>query len=293
MVSKEADLTGWREWIDAEMIACAQRYYPEATTLHAACRYALEGQGKRIRPLLALATHRACLGVEPSQVLLPALALEWVHTYSLVHDDLPCMDNDDLRRGRPTTHKAFDDATALLAGDALLTDAFRLIEEAPQLSEAQRLGMIGALARAAGGQGMVLGQALDMFWTGKDTYSQQDLDRIHQNKTGCLIEAACALGSWAAGSAPEHRRIAQEFGAKVGLTFQIIDDLLDTKAHIGKTSGKDAASGKLTYLRLMSVEAAEARAHQLTQEAMGLAEQLPGPKDALLELAQQLLQRQH
>ncbi len=292
MVSEVLRLNSWRSEIEASMGQWARELYPQSTRLHEACRYALEGQGKRIRPLLAFAAFAACRGSNAASLIPASLSLEWVHTYSLVHDDLPCMDNDDLRRGRPTTHKAFDEATALLVGDALLTDAFTLIDHTPELADSQKLALILTLSRAAGGQGMVYGQALDMLWTARSGYGREDLDAIHRHKTGCLIEASCVMGAIAAGATREQQSLLAKFGAHVGLAFQIIDDLLDTKTAIGKTTGKDAASGKLTYLSLMSPAEAEDRAQTLTETALACLEALPGSKEPLLALAQQLLTRQ-
>jgi farnesyl diphosphate synthase len=290
MVSFTDELETWRQAVEAELTRKRTSYYPEATRLHEACRYALEGPGKRIRPLLALGAAEA-LGGSWRNALPAAIAIEWIHTYSLVHDDLPTMDDDDLRRGRATTHKVFDEATALLVGDALLTDAFAIILGTPA-SDAQKIGMLSALASSAGGRGMVLGQALDMHWTGRPGYGQNDLDRIHELKTGCLIRAACAIGAWSAGATAAERLQLEEFGARIGLAFQIVDDLLDERSAIGKTSGKDRASGKLTYLTLMSAEEAGARAEALTFAARASLEVFGAKARPLLDLAGLLLQRQ-
>ncbi len=289
--ASEMGLDLWHKQLQNEIGKVSARLYPhyDSLPLHAACRYALDGKGKYIRPLLTLASAYMC-GAEPQNVLAPALALEWIHTYSLVHDDLPCMDDDDLRRGRATTHKVFDEATALLVGDALLTDAFFILADADFPAEA-KAGMLRILARASGGRGMVQGQALDLKWTGRSGYTQEDLDTIHQNKTGRLIEAACLLGAYAAGASSDDLERLEQFGSRIGLVFQIVDDLLDNGAGIGKTPGKDQAIGKLTYLSLMSADAARERAKRLTAEALDALSSFGGRRAALESMANRLLER--
>lgn len=284
------ELSPWLERFEAEWLSVQDRLYPESTRLHAACRYALAGQGKRIRPLLAMAAAEA-VGSDWQKALPASMALEFVHTYSLVHDDLPCMDDDDMRRGRATTHKVFDEATALLVGDALLTDSFQVLLESKHLPAPALVELVKTLSEAAGGRGMVYGQDLDMHWTGRHGFMAQDLDAIHLNKTGALIAAACAMGGLAAGASNDTASHLKTFGLKLGLAFQIIDDLLDNSATTGKSRGKDAESGKLTYLSLMSEDEAKTRAERLTEEA--LQELLPfGDQGAALRLlALKLLQR--
>ncbi len=284
------ELSPWLERFEAEWLNVQSRLYPESTRLHAACRYALAGQGKRIRPLLAMAAA-AAVDSDWQNALPASMALEFVHTYSLVHDDLPCMDDDDMRRGRATTHKVFDEATALLVGDALLTDSFQILLDSAHLSAPLALELVKTLSEAAGGRGMVYGQDLDMHWTGRSGFSAQDLDAIHLNKTGALIAAACAMGGIAGGASKENIAHLKTFGFKLGLAFQIIDDLLDKSTTTGKSQGKDAESGKLTYLSLMSGDEAKNRAERLTEEA--LQELMPfGDQGATLRLlAVKLLQR--
>lgn len=267
--------------------------YEGEQRLHQACRYALAGKGKRIRPLLTLAAARACGLGDPSGSLPAAVAVEMIHTYSLVHDDLPCMDNDDLRRGRATTHKAFDEGTALLVGDALLTDAFSLIADAPGWAPPEKAAMISILARAAGGRGMVYGQALDIAFTGQGTYTAADLDAIHSHKTGNLIEAACILGGLSASASAQQLSQLRIFGAAVGLAFQIIDDLIDEGPLTGKTPGKDKALGKLTYLSVMGASRARERALELTQRAHQALESFGEAGADLRALAAQLLHREY
>lgn len=288
----ETQLSAWAAALEVAIQKQAHCLYPETekSSLHAACRYALEGRGKYIRPLLTLASAAACGAAIEGEALSAALPLEWIHTYSLVHDDLPCMDDDDLRRGRPTTHKVFGEATALLVGDALLTDAFLLLSEL-ETTPSVKLSMLKTLAAAAGGRGMVAGQALDMKWTGQSGYGQEDLDAIHRHKTGRLIEAACLLGGYWAEASPAALEALSVYAARIGLVFQIVDDLLDDQAAIGKTPGKDQALGKLTYLSLMSREAARARAAQLTREALEALTLFGDSAACLRSLASRLLER--
>lgn len=282
----------WREQFEAALIAMKSQLYPEEQRLHQACRYALSGQGKRIRPLLCFAAAQACQGAW--QAAMPAaLALELVHTYSLVHDDLPDLDNDDWRRGRLTTHKVFDTVGALLAGDALLTDAFQILSQNEANDSHQNLALIRVLSQAAGGRGMVLGQDYDMQWTGRSGYQRSDLDRIHQHKTGALIAAACMMGAISAHASQTQLETLQKFGTTVGLAFQIVDDLLDNSNQSGKSLGKDLRAGKLTYLSLMSPFEAHSLCKQLTEEALLLASGFGQAGSALAALAGELLERQY
>lgn len=269
----------------------AHKLYPTDSSLHQACRYAMAGQGKRIRPLLLYLSYQACGGENWQALDLPALAIELVHTYSLVHDDLPCMDDDDLRRGRPTVHKAFDEATALLVGDALLTDAFHLLSYPSDLAAADQLRLLAELAQAVGGRGMVLGQALDLHWTGRGGYGQSDLDQIHRLKTGRLIAAACVMGAVAAACGDDDLTKMRSFGDCLGLAFQIRDDVLDQLPTTGKTQGKDEAQQKLTYLQMMSQREAQERALDLTGQAFAAIEHFGVAADGLRSLASALLER--
>lgn len=227
------------------------KLYPNDDILSQACRYALEGKGKRIRPLLVLLSHQL-FSENYNSAFLAAQSVEMIHTYSLVHDDLPVMDNDDYRRGRLTVHKKFDEATALLVGDALLSDAFQVLSQVgnPEISSK----MVQELSRAIGGSGMVYGQSLDLYWTGKEAYTQKDLEKIHSHKTGKLFSASLAMGAISAKADEKQVQIMREIGSKFGLVYQIIDDLIDNDENIGKTPGKDEQLKKLTYLKLMSKE---------------------------------------
>ncbi len=260
-----------------------------------AYRYALDGAGKRVRPMLVLLGNQA-MGGRIDNALPAALAVEMIHTYSLIHDDLPCMDNDSLRRGRPTLHVAFDEATALLVGDALLTDAFHVLTTGiPEMPHSPRpddaLAMVRELSSCAGGLGMVGGQAMDTYWTGRPGYLQQDLDGIHRRKTGRLIAASLALGGIGAHADETAVQALHTCGEKVGLAFQIIDDTLDETGGIGKTSGKDLAQGKLTYRAVMSRPEALAKARQLTEDALAGLKKLAPNAEELQNYIEGLLER--
>ena len=185
-----------------------------------------------------------------------------------MHDDLPSMDNDSERRGRPTTHIVFDDAMALLAGDTILTDSFSLLCSSEYLSAEQKVKAIACLSDASGKNGMCLGQGLDLYWTGKDDFSMTDLDKIHLNKTGKLISAACKLGAICANADEEKINKLEDFGLALGLAFQVIDDVIDSYEDTGKSQGKDLEQGKLTYLRLMSPEEAKQKANEITKKSL-------------------------
>jgi geranylgeranyl pyrophosphate synthase len=280
--------------------------YSHNDTLSLACRYALEGQGKRVRPRLVHLCHQI-FGNELCHALQAGLAIEFIHTYSLIHDDLPCMDNDNMRRGRPTLHVKFNEAIALLAGDALLTDAFRVLscdnprEFCPDLKQSGtplpapcRLKMIEELSLAAGSSGMVLGQALDLYWTQRQGASKNNLDQIHINKTGRLIAAACTLGALSAGvSEPSTLARFKKFGENIGIAFQIRDDLLDSAGTLGKSTNKDRDQGKLTYLSLLSSQEAQQIATDLTTEAIELMALYRDKASELIHFTQELLDRHH
>ncbi|MFW7381422.1 MAG: polyprenyl synthetase family protein [Oligoflexus sp.] len=275
---------------ETQLAQTAREIYPTSQRLHEACRYALDGQGKRIRPLLVYLSHQAAGGNWQNADPI-AIAVEMVHTYSLVHDDLPCMDNDDWRRGRETTHKVYDEATALLVGDSLLTDALNLI--AHKLRPEIAVPVLKELSFAAGGRGMVLGQDLDLFWTDRAGYCKSDLDQIHQLKTGQLIAASCAMGAMSAKGNDSVIEALRKFGSLLGLAFQITDDLLDELPGTGKSQGKDRDQNKLTYLQLMTAEEAAGITRSLTEQAFAEIKPLGRPADDLRQLAESLLQRHH
>jgi geranylgeranyl diphosphate synthase, type II len=238
-------------------------------TLFKSMNYSLLGAGKRLRPVLCIATAET-FGVAPSKVLPAAAALELIHSYSLIHDDLPIMDNDDLRRGRPTNHKVFGDATALLAGDALLTYAFELLAEPMDIPAERQLRMIRVLAHAAGAYGMVGGQQADMLAEKTDG----DLDAlrfIHVHKTAKLIQAAVLLGGLFADLSEREERALEAFGLSIGLAFQMVDDWLDVagdESVIGKPVGSDERHQKLTYPRLVGLEKTRELAQQAVEDGI-------------------------
>lgn len=260
-------------------------------------RYSLMAGGKRIRPVLTLAFCEL-FGGTAEDALPYACALEMIHTYSLIHDDLPCMDDDDLRRGRPTSHKVYGEAIALQAGDALLTDAFALAAENPHLSPATNAAAVSMLARAAGSYGMVGGQVLDLLGERADVQTDFDtLTLMHRLKTGALIRVAATLGALAAGVPAEDDRMkaADDYAAGIGMVFQIVDDILDVTGDamsLGKTPGSDAEQGKTTFLSFMTVDEARDHAARLNDKACAALSNYEN-KGFLTELACRLLGRQH
>ena len=256
--------------------------------------YALTAGGKRIRPCLAYAAAQAVAGGGDAQALdSTAAALELVHTYSLIHDDLPAMDNDDLRRGKPTLHRAFDEATAILVGDGLQALAFELIATAPLHAE-QKVAMIGELARAAGLGGMVGGQFQDISGTGHSLDLEQ-LQAMHSMKTGALIRASVVLGALAAGASPDQLAALTLYSEHIGLAFQVVDDMLDvegTTAALGKTQGKDAAANKTTYVSLLGLAGARESAEHLLGGALEALEDFGPEADMLRGLARFVVNRQ-
>ena len=266
--------------------------------LHQAIRYVCLNGGKRFRAMLVYACGELA-GATPAQLDAPAAAVEMIHAYSLVHDDLPAMDDDDLRRGRPTCHIAYDEATAILAGDALQTLAFEILCTDPALavSAERRLRMIETLARATGPGGMAGGQALDMAAAGSAELVQDcaQLRRIHELKTGALIRAAARLGGLAAAQANEEwlARL-DEYAASVGLAFQIVDDILDVAAAgetLGKRGGADRRMQKATYVSVLGVEKARAEAQKLSWNAIETAASLGDNTRFLEQLAQFVVNR--
>lgn len=242
--------------------------WPAHGRLQEAMAYSLLSGGKRIRPVLTLEVCRL-FGGDPEQALPFACGLEMVHTYSLIHDDLPCMDDDDLRRGKPTNHKVFGECMAVLAGDGLLTAAFETLASA-DLTPAQLVRGVQCLSRAAGPAGMVGGQVLDTDGEGK-ALSYEEITQIERLKTGCMIEAAARLGAIAAGGTRWQEGDAAQYAKSIGLAFQIRDDLLDVlgdEAEFGKPIGSDAANEKSTFVTLKGVEGCQKLIDELTEEAM-------------------------
>lgn len=243
-----------------------------------AIQYALEGEGKLVRPTLVFLGGRLFSDKAEDSLGKTALAVEMVHTYSLIHDDLPCMDDDDLRRGRPTLHVQFDEYSALLAGDGLLTDAFSILTKLP-IDASSIVDCVRILSESAGSFGMIEGQSIDLAHTGKTPVSQKidTLELMHTLKTGYLLGASLALGAAAAGAPRPMQESLSSFGKKIGLAFQIKDDFLDSQEGVGKSLGKDAEQGKLTFATEFSSDVGEKRVAGLTAEAQNqLSEDLRG-----------------
>jgi geranylgeranyl pyrophosphate synthase len=267
----------------------------EPRDLVRAMRYAVLGGGKRLRPLLVYAAGGA-LGASPDMLDVPACAVELIHAYSLVHDDLPSMDDDDLRRGRPTCHIAFGEATAILAGDALQALAFEILaSQTPRTIGAEtRLEMLRILGAACGAQGMAGGQAIDLGAVGKNL-DLPTLESMHAHKTGALIRASVRLGALSAGCAdPEMLDALERYGHAVGLAFQVRDDILDVEGEtqaLGKTAGKDAASAKPTFPSVIGMEASREHLRELVDEALTALQPLGARAAPLAELARYVAER--
>ena len=282
------------------METALDRVLPPATItperLHDAMRYVALGGGKRVRPMLAFAAGEA-VGADPERVAPAACAVELIHVYSLTHDDLPCMDDDDLRRGKPTCHVQFDEATALLVGDALQSLAFEVLA-APDASQDARVQveMLARLTRASGSRGMAGGQAVDLYSTGQ-ALDMAELEFMHIHKTGALIQAAVLLGALSGGALESGARSGLERYARcVGLAFQVMDDVLDAEtdtATLGKTAGKDAAQGKATYLTLMSTKEARAYAADLIADAEQAISPFGPAGRRLSEIARFIVERRY
>ncbi len=293
--------SSFQSWMKARQADCEsalQQYLPSATTtparLHQAMRYAsLEG-GKRVRPLLVYAAG-AMFEASPALLDRAAVAVELIHAYSLVHDDMPCMDNDVLRRGKPTVHVQYDEATALLVGDALQAQAFQILAEADAAAEA-KLAMLSLLARAAGSEGMCGGQAIDLASVGL-ALQRAELEQMHRLKTGAILRASVFLGALAGKqlTAAEYQAL-DAYAAAIGLAFQVVDDVLDAvadSATLGKTAGKDAAQNKPTYVSLMGLAGAQQLARDLQAQAhaaLAIFADRPG-RHYLLDLADLVVQR--
>ncbi|MFC3853787.1 polyprenyl synthetase family protein [Salinispirillum marinum] len=270
--------------------AYLSRHSASSQQLQAALNYAMQVGGKHVRPLLVMAAAQS-VGCADDAWLVPATAVEMIHTYSLIHDDLPAMDDDEWRRGRPTMHIAFDEATAILAGDALQSMAFALLSDASltQRSATHQLAWVHTLAKAAGQQGMVDGQALDLSAEGS-TLTLAELEALHRRKTGCLIEAAVLMGGQCAPAQPSQEivKALSRYAQSIGLAFQIIDDILDVTSDtetLGKDAGSDFANEKATYVSLLGIEEARKKAEALHAEALSALECLPSDTTALRALA--------
>ncbi len=262
--------------------------------IHEAMRYSLQAGGKRLRPVLVLASAKLFKPNVTEHALPAAVAVECVHTYSLIHDDLPCMDNDDLRRGRPTAHKKFDEATALLAGDALLTHAFLLLSTHYAAHPQLAVELVRELAAASDGSRLVGGQMQDILSEKKSNVTVAELEFIHLNKTAAMLEASLIMGGLVGGADPTSLVALRIAGRHLGLAFQIIDDVLDATADsttLGKTAGKDAQADKTTYVKLHGIDAARQMAKTQTDCAIKALESLPGDTSFLMALAASMTSR--
>ncbi|MBS0399540.1 MAG: (2E,6E)-farnesyl diphosphate synthase [Proteobacteria bacterium] len=295
-MSPELRLQGLQDRIESVLAAALPPEDRAPTRLHAAQRYSVLGGGKRLRPLLVYATGE-CLSVPITRLDAPAAAVELIHAYSLVHDDLPAMDDDDLRRGRPTTHRAFDEATAILAGDALQVLAFELLAaDAPHAAGPRaRLKMIQILAEASGTAGMAGGQALDLAAVGR-SLSLGELETMHRMKTGALIRASVLLAAACVPDLPGPALADLDACARdIGLAFQIRDDILDIEGepgHLGKRTGADAARAKPTYPSMLGLEQARAQTLELKDRALQRLGSLSGDTSLLAWLAAYVVDRQ-
>ena len=294
------DFAAWSRAIQARTESALEQLLPAESLaparLHAAMRYVSLGGGKRVRPMLAHAAGEA-LGADPARLDRIAGAVELIHVFSLTHDDLPCMDDDDLRRGKPTCHVQFDEATALLAGDALQSLAFEVLTRPmPGLEADIQMEMLALLARASGSRGMAGGQAVDLYSTGRDL-DLAELEFMHIHKTGALIQASVLMGALAAGRLAGQTRAGLEHYARcVGLAFQVMDDVLDAEtdtATLGKTAGKDAVQGKATYLTLMSPREARAYAADLVADAVQAIAPFGPDGRRLAEIARFIVERRY
>jgi geranylgeranyl diphosphate synthase type II len=273
------------------------KYLPAATTrpatLHRAMRYSLFAGGKRLRPILCLAAAEAC-GGRPGDAMPAACAVECIHTYSLIHDDLPCMDDDDFRRGKPTSHKVFGEAVAVLAGDALQAVAFDILASATGTKRYSSAAMIRELAAASGSRQLVAGQVADLEGEGGNL-GIRDVRFIHRAKTAALLTCAIRLGAMAANATPAQLEAAALFGESLGLAFQVIDDILDvagTGGKLGKTAGKDVAADKATYPAAIGLAASRREAKRLTGRALGALASFGKNGARLREIGERLLVRE-
>ena len=290
MVSED-QLKGYRARVEDVLARTLPSMETVPMDLHEAMRYATLGGGKRLRACLVYATGEA-LGATPEALDPPAAAVELIHAYSLVHDDLPCMDDDDMRRGRPSCHKAFGEATALLAGDALQTQGFAVLAAAETLSPHARMRMVEELARASGSLGMAGGQALDL--KAGPVATIEVLEERHGRKTGALMHAAVRLGALAA--TPEIPSALDDYGRALGLAFQIADDLLDVEGValvVGKTIGADAAAGKATFASVLGVKEARRRARDLYENGLASLRFLGDNGRLLATIAHYAVERDH
>lgn len=265
-----------------------------AGTVAQAMDYSLEAGGKRIRPVLVQAFCKLCGGDE-NMAAAPASALEMIHTFSLIHDDLPCMDDDDMRRGKPSCHKQYGEACAVLAGDALSIRAFQIIADDEKLSADIKVKLISKLAFSSGAQGMIGGQIIDIENEERNNVDEANLREMYALKTGMLIKTACVMGCITAGASQEKTKLAAEYAECLGLAFQIIDDILDVTADetkLGKPTGSDVAENKTTFVTLFGVEEAKRQAKQVTEKALEILDNFEN-NEFLIGLTKYLLDRDY
>lgn len=296
-VSAQPDFRAWMEGVQTRTEAALERFLPATARipakLHEAMRYTVLGGGKRVRPLLAHAAGEL-FGASEDAVARAACAVEMIHAYSLVHDDMPCMDDDALRRGKPTVHVAYDEATALLVGDALQAQAFEVLAGSEEVAPARLVTMLRLLAEAAGSAGMCGGQAIDLDSVGL-ALTLEELERMHQLKTGAMLRVSVLLGALA-GRELDARELdaLKEYSRAIGLAFQVVDDVLDAtedSATLGKTAGKDAAANKPTYVTILGLGPSKALAEQLRQQAHEALAPFGEQALRLRELADLIVQR--
>ncbi len=296
---KTANITDFFEQVRPGIEQALDRILPSQThvptKLHEAMRYSVLAGGKRLRPALCVAGYRT-FSPDWERVLPIAVSLEFVHTYSLIHDDLPAMDDDDFRRGIPACHRKFGEAIAILAGDALLTLAFETVAASHTFPAQHLLDALGILARAGGTpDGMTGGQALDLEAEGTPVDSEH-LDLIHRSKTGALLEASIVIGALLGRAGPEEIQQIKDYGQRVGLAFQIVDDILDETGRgddLGKTPGKDRAQGKATYPQLHGIEESHRRVREISAEAREAVARLGDGSRLLMEIADYVERRSH
>ncbi|MFT5905185.1 MAG: geranylgeranyl diphosphate synthase type II [Cryomorphaceae bacterium] len=296
-----SDLKSWlkaqQKLVDAELKRQLPRENVRPVTIHKAMRYSIFAGGKRLRPILCLAAAEAC-GADSSQIknaLFPACAVEIMHTYSLVHDDLPCMDDDDLRRGRPTSHKVYGEGVAVLCGDALLTEAFAIIAKTPASKRYSARDYVGELAVTGGSRKLIGGQILDLEGEGKSLTKKQ-LIQIHEAKTAALLTSSIRLGAMTANVTPAMLAALTDFGYNLGLAFQVIDDILDvtqTTEQLGKTAGKDEAVDKSTYPAILGLEKSRLEAARLTKKSLDALKPFGKSAARLEQIAHYMLDRDY
>lgn len=287
-------LTARSKLVDIALDRFLPRASAKPATIHKAMRYSLFAGGKRMRPVLTLAAAEAC-GGKIERALPAASAVECIHTYSLIHDDLPCMDDDDLRRGRPTNHKVFGEGIAVLAGDALLTVAFEILAQAAPTSRYSVAAQIRELADAAGSKWLIGGQVADLEGEGRKL-TGTELRYIHRCKTAALLTSSLRLGAMSANATPTQLKAITAFGQNLGLAFQVIDDILDvtqTTEKLGKTAGKDVAATKATFPAIYGLDKSRAEARKLTAAAHAALKPLGAKAARLREIADYLLAREY